>query len=278
MTAPTQASPRERPRASTLLALLTAVLLALAALPGSAVAASSGSEDGSLPRWRGGVDLYRPGVFTTQKTWHWCTAANVQIMRNIVHRKTNHRRAQQRRFFTYMRAHDRYAIPVRHGVDPVGWTAGLRRFVDPRYRLVSSGSFKKALRSAVRNLRRTNLPVGITVAHGNHAWVLTGFRATADPATTNDFKVRSVRVTGPLWGRQNSSFGYDMRPDTKLTRKQFKRFFTPWHYAPIRMAWEGRYVSVQPIPRPRPAEREPSPPSFESIRFAPLSWFRRLSD
>jgi hypothetical protein len=100
----------------------------------------------------------------------------------------------------------------------------------------------------VRNLRLTNLPVGITVAHGNHAWVLTGFTATADPAATSGFKVTSVRVTGPLWGRQSRSFGYDMRPNTKLTPHQLKRFFSAWHYAPVRMAWEGRWVSVQPTP------------------------------
>jgi hypothetical protein len=240
MVASTRAPRHERTLALTLAALLAMVGLAMAALPGSV--------DAALPRWRGGVDLYRPGVFTTQKTWRWCTAADVQIMRNIVHHKTNHAKAQQRRFFDYMRAHNRYAIPVRHGVDPAGWSAGLRRYVDPRYRLVTSGSFKKALRSAVRNLRLTNLPVGITVAHGNHAWVLTGFRATADPAVTDDFKVKSVRVTGPLWGIQSRSYGYDMRPNTKLTRKQLKRFFTPWHYPRTRMTWEGRWVSVQPRP------------------------------
>ena len=53
-------------------------------------------------------------------------------------------------------------------------------------------------------------------------------------------------MTGPLWGRQNRSFGYDMRPNTRLTTGQLKRFFTPWHYARIRMAWEGRWVSIQP--------------------------------
>ena len=236
----TGAPRRRRTLAPILATLLVAVALTVAALPGTAEAA--------LPRWSGGIDLYRPGVFSTQKTWYWCTAADVQIIRNIVHHKTKHSKAQQRRFFDYMRAHDRYPIPARDGVDPVGWTAGLRRYVDPRYRLVKSRSFKAALRSAVRNLRRTNLPVGITVAHGNHAWVLTGFSATADPATTNRFRVTSVRVTGPLWGLQSRRYGYDMRPDKKLTPKQLRRFFTPWHYARIRMAWEGRWVSVQPIP------------------------------
>src|SRR5688572_4886968 len=31
-------------------------------------------------RWRGGVNLYRPAIFSTQKTWRWCTAAGVQMM------------------------------------------------------------------------------------------------------------------------------------------------------------------------------------------------------
>ena len=99
-----------------------------------------------------------------------------------------------------MRARNRYDIPVTDGVDPAGWTAGLRHYVDGRYRLVASRSFDAALRSAVTNLRRTNLPVGITVAHGNHAWVLTGFTATADPAQTTKFTVTSVRVVGPALG------------------------------------------------------------------------------
>jgi hypothetical protein len=218
--------------------LATTMLVGSTTAPGANIAAASS--------WSGGMDLYRSGVFTTQKTWRWCTAADVQIIRNIVHHKTNHTRKAQKRYFDYMRAHNTYPIPVSDGVDPAGWTAGLRRFVDGRYALHADGSFKKALRSAVRNLRRTRLPIGVTVAHGNHAWVLTGFTATADPARTNDFKVTSVRVVGPLWGLQSTSYGYDMRPDTRLTRRQFKGFFTAWHYGPITMSWEGRWVSVQP--------------------------------
>jgi hypothetical protein len=93
----------------------------------------------------------------------------------------------------------------------------------------------------------TNLPVALTVSHGNHGWILTGFRASADPAATSSFTVTSVRVTGPLYGLQSKN-GYDMPPNTKLTTAQLKRFFTPWKYAPRAMIWDGRYVSIQPIP------------------------------
>jgi hypothetical protein len=147
-----------------------------------------------------------------------------------------------------MRNHNRYEVPAADGVDPGGWAAGLRHLVDARYHVVASGTFTSALRSAVTNLRRTQRPVGLLVARGGHAWVLTGFTATADPAVTSRFTVTSVRVTGPLWGLQNRTYGYDMAPNRKLTVAQLRDFFTPWHYAGIRMWWEGRYVSIQPIP------------------------------
>jgi len=225
--------------------LVLAASLATVLLGGTA--ASPEAAASALSRWTGGIDLYRSGVYTVQKTWLWCTAADVQIIRNIVDHQADHSKSSQQRYFDYMRAHDRYAIPISDGVDPAGWTAGLSHFVDGRYRLIASGSFDAALRSAVTNLRRSNLPVGITVMHGNHAWILAGFTATADPATTSHFTVTSVRVVGPLWGLQNRTYGYDMPPDTRLTPSQLKGFFTPWHYTSVPMIFENRWVSVQPV-------------------------------
>jgi len=218
--------------------------------------------DAAVPRWSGGVDLYRAGTFTTQRSWLWCTAADVQIVRNIVDHQADHSTSGQRRYFDWMRQHNRYDLPLSAGVDPAGWAAGLRHFVDDRYRLVASTTFNSALRSAVKRLRQTNLPVAITVSHGNHGWILTGFRATADPLVSASFRVTSVRVVGPLWGLQSRTYGYDMRPDKSLTVAQFRTFFTPWKYRPRPMIWDGRYVSIQPVPRtaatfsatsPRPA-------------------------
>jgi hypothetical protein len=230
-------------------ALVAIVAVGISSAGGAAAATGRYSEIASplgIPRWTGSIDLYRQGVFSTQLTWRWCTAAVLQIMRNIDRREADHSRASQQRYFSHMRAHDRYPIPLADGVDPAGWAAGLRKWVDPSYAVVARKSFAGALRAAVTSLRRTNLPVAITVARGAHGWVLTGFSATADPAVTDGFRVTSVRVVGPLWGLQSRSFGYDMRPNTRLTRAQLKRFFTPWHYARIPMVWEGRWVSILP--------------------------------
>ena len=225
---------------------LLVVVLALVAGPLSWLAAPAPAV--ALSAWTGGVNLYRAGVFSTQDTWRWCTAADVQEMRNIVLHQGDHSYANQQRFYTYMRAHNQYALPAKDGVDPAGWAAGLRHWVDARYRVVANTTFAAALRSAVTNLRKTNRPVGLLVAHGDHAWVLTGFTATADPAVTSRFSITSVRVTGPLWGLQNRTYGYDLRPNTTLTPSQLHDFMTRWHYAGIRMWFEGDFVTIQPVP------------------------------
>jgi hypothetical protein len=211
-------------------------------------AATPAPAEAALSTWRGGINLYQTGVFSTQRSWLWCTAAGVQIMRNIKYHRADHSRSNQSLYFEWMRDRNRYSLPRSAGVDPQGWTAGLQRFVDVRYRLVAADSFMGALRLAVTRMRKLNLPVALTVSHGNHGWVLHGFTATADPAKTSSYTITSVRVSGPLWGLQNSSFGYDMRPNTKLTVTQLKRFFTKWWYAPKRMIWDNKYVSIQPIP------------------------------
>jgi hypothetical protein len=230
-------NPRSRHVPRILATLVLALGLTLMAAPAPAQAA-----------WSGGVNLYRTGVFSTQKSFLWCTAANVQIMRNIVRRQSDHSSANQSHYFYWMRWHNRYAIPVSDGVDPQGWRDGLRNWVDSRYTISSGYGFDGILKAAVRSIRKTNRPVGLLVARGGHAWVLHGFTATADPAVTSNFRVTSVRVTGPLWGLQSRSYGYDMRPNTRLTPAQLKGFWTPWHYSGIRMVWEGRITAIMVPP------------------------------
>ena len=258
---------RPLPAVRPLLALAATLTIAITiAIPAGAPAVDARS------RWDGSIDLYRNGAFTTQRSWLWCTAASVQIVRNIVERDNDHSTTAQRRYFEWMRRHNRYDLPLSAGVDAAGWTAGLRHFVDDRYRLVASKTFDHALRLAVTRMRLTNLPVAITVDEGNHAWILTGFSATADPATDDTFKVTSVRVVGPLYGLQSRTYGYDMKPGTSLTVKQLRHFFTPWWYASKRMIWDHKYISIQPVPTKAAAAKatpKPSPSAITSPSMAP---------
>src|SRR5450759_490422 len=136
---------------------IAALFLAMSAhVPGAAAGASpqGGSET---------FDVYRPGVYSEQATWAWCTAASVQIIRNILFGGTDQRSAQQRQFFDYMRTSNRNPRVGQRGVDPQGFLAGLQHFVDPGYRLVASPTFDAAVRSAVTRLRLTGEPVVLIV-------------------------------------------------------------------------------------------------------------------
>lgn len=230
-----------------LAALMAPVLLA----PRPAVAASSTGASVSF-------DVYRPGVYTMQATWTWCTAASVQIMRNILLDQADRSAAHQQAFFSFMRTHNRYQAQAHRGVDPQGFGAGLRQFVDPRYTLASSATFEQAVRSAVTSLRLTGMPVALIVAAGRHAWVLTGFTATADPARTAQFRVLAVRVVGPLYGRQSVN-GYDMPPDTSLSYASFARFLLPYRFPFAATPWTGRYLAFEVVPSQLATVRRPLP-------------------
>ena len=82
-------------------------------------------------------------------------------------------------------------------------------------------------------------------------------------------------MTGPLWGLQSRKQGYDMRPNTKLTPAQLNDYFTPWHYAPIRMAWEGQWVSIQPVGIAPMPPAPPRPTRDESVETPTLLWWAR---
>jgi len=265
-----------RPARAALAALLLAAGAGLAAPPPSAadVGAPPNHREtaaAALAPWTGGINLYRDGVFTTQASWLYCTAADIQIIRNMIEGTEDHSSTAQTAYFDWMRTKNRYDLPLSAGIDPAGWTAGMRHFVDDRYRLVSSDSFGYSLQLAVTRMRLTGRPVALAVAHGNHGWILHGFTATADPALTSDFEVLTISVTGPLWGLQSKN-GYDMAPNTTLTIDELRTFFTRWHYDPLPMVWDGTFVSIQPLtddelaaatptPTPTPAPAPAAPPT-----------------
>jgi hypothetical protein len=142
-------------------------------------------------------------------------------------------------------------MPADEGVDLVGLKAGLRHFVDARFTLVASSTYDAAVRSAVTSLRRTGRPVAVVVDRGHHVWVLTGFTATADPGRTSDFRVVSVRIVGPLYGRQSRD-GYDPPPDTALSYGAFRRFLLPYHFKFATTPWDLRYITYSSGPAALP--------------------------
>lgn len=213
---------------------------------GAVIATATSGALHALASWTGREDIFLRGEFSTQLTWTWCVAASIQIMLNEIRIRHDHSWYGQDRYMRYARQHDRaYRHPIR-GSDPQGWAAALNHFNrGTGYRVRADTSMKAAIHAAARRLRLTGHPVGLLVSKGSHAWVMSGFRATADPALTNDFSVTAVYIEGPLFPKQQA-YGYDMAPDTRLSITRLRTFFRRYDDRHAGSAWDNQFVSIQP--------------------------------
>ena len=146
------------------------------------------------------------------------------------------------------RSLDRYtAGDGAKGSDPAGWAGALRvHGAGSGYHVVEKSTFMSAVRAAARALRRTGKPVGLLVGHGSHAWVMTGFRATADPGLTNAYSVTSVYILGPLYPRPKH-YGFDPPPHARITIDRLRsQFLTRYRDRLGPSPWNGSYVVILP--------------------------------
>ena len=110
----------------------------------------------------------------------------------------------------------------------------------------------------------TGRPAGIVVWRGTHAWVLTGFEATADPRATDDFRVITVRMADPLWPYWHVRKRAIYRPGTRLSMTTLKRNFTAYHDSRRDDRIEGKYVAIVPL-----ADGDPVPTGAWSPKKEP---------
>jgi hypothetical protein len=91
---------------------------------------------------------------------------------------------------------------------------------------------------------------------GRHAWVMSGFRATADPRRTQNFRVTAVNVLDPLYPATSSTWGRSPAPNALLSISQLGRQFverrtlggpTSLISSARARSLGGRFVIVMPV-------------------------------
>ena len=226
----------------TLRTLLVAAALTVVAVQGVDAATTSFSHT-----------IYRGTAFSTQATDYWCTAAVVQNIVNLATGRSSHSSTQQKAYYAYGRAHNRYAYRAR-GVDPQGLEAMLERYMPGSdWRQIRKKTLAGVLRSSARRMRATGLPAILFVSGGKHVWTMNGYRATADPASGRWFSVTHVRFSGPLYPRQKARLGwFDLTPNTERPASRLPAALFPYReylaFGDHRSTpWNGWYVAVVPM-------------------------------
>jgi hypothetical protein len=137
---------------------------------------------------------------------------------------------------------------VGDGAEPEGWARGLTRQGYGPYVVESRGSIAAAIKTAAKAIRLTNRPAGLLTWRGAHSWVMSGFKATADPAFTNDFEVTHVYVEDVWYPRVSSIWGASRPPDSLVRVSRLKEDFLPWRRPTGRYPEkDGKYVIVIPV-------------------------------
>jgi hypothetical protein len=206
--------PSRRPLAA--LALACALVVALA--PVSAHGAT-----------RFTLDVSDRGDFVAQTNFVQCVGASMQMMLNMIEPGRDRTAARQLQLQKLARAWSgsRPDGRQRQGASVRGWAAGLNILGAGPYRLVGLKTIQQAMRTAAEAIAATGRPVGLLVWRGRHAWVLSGFTATADPATSDDFRVTRAIVHDPLYPHGNAVWGRSPRPGESITVGELGRQFVP---------------------------------------------------
>jgi len=208
--------------------------------------ASSKPRSTAAPSGPFSMDLYRAGDYVGELTKVWCLPAAMQTSINIMNPGADTSRKTQASIFKLARS----LAPAPDGAaEPEGWAEGLTRLGYGNYEVTQQPSIKAAIHLAARQVRLTNRPAGLLVWRGAHSWVMSGFTATADPATTNSFVVLAVRIEDVWYPRFSTIWGYSRPPDALVPVGALPADYLPWKRPTGRYPGkDGKFVLVVPIP------------------------------
>jgi hypothetical protein len=195
-------------------------------------------------------NLYRSGDFVRQTNLVQCVGASIQMMINLVEAQNDRTGATQLRLQTRARLHSDLIAPRpggRKGASVWGWAATLNEEGYGQYVVAGFPTIDEALHAAASAIRFTGRPVGLLVWRGRHAWVMSGYRATADPHATQNFRVTSVNVMDPLYPASSSTWGRSPEPGARLTVAESGRDFVERRQRSGQNRLGGPFVIVMPV-------------------------------
>jgi hypothetical protein len=231
-----------RPRLR-LVALVAAAVFGL-----SAVAVGPAAAAGAVR-----IDVSTPTDYVAQSNFVQCVGASMQMMLNMIEPADDRTAKEQLRLQEIARYYSgsRPDGRQRQGASVRGWSAGLNLEGAGPYRLVGTSTLDEAMAIAARAIAETGKPVGLLVWRGRHAWVMSGFVATADPAVTTDFAVTHAVVLDPLYPHGSKTWGPSPRPREAITTTALGRQFVPRGTSQRSNSWmssyAGQYVMVVPM-------------------------------
>jgi hypothetical protein len=185
-------------------------------------------------------------VFVSQVQSTWCVPATVQMIL-LIHGRASTSSSFQAQVADRVDEWSTWADSHDGGWGPTALATALRAYGVTGYGVVTYATRAGALRGAAVALSKTRAPVVLLVWRGAHVWLMTGYRANADPLLFSDATISGVYSMDPWYPRVSSIWGASSPPGTLESSAELNRNFLPWQRPegayPSR---DGRYIVVVP--------------------------------
>jgi hypothetical protein len=180
----------------------------------------------------------------------WCAPAGVTMVLAIMG-KGAPTDARQREIASRVREWESYSDSHNGEWGPSAMALALKAYGVPGYKVRIYQTRADALRGAAKAIVTTRSPAILLAWRGAHTWVMTGYRANADPAVFDDAKVSGTYILDPWFPWNSSIWGQSDPPGTFQDAQNMVDNFLVWQRPegtyPRR---DGNFIVVEPtIPR-----------------------------
>jgi hypothetical protein len=185
-------------------------------------------------------------VFASEVDKDWCAPAGVQMALAVLGLvdTSDHTQAE---INSKVRRWESYSDSHNGQWGPAAMVLALKAYGAPGYEVRAYNSRQGALRGAAKAIKTTGSPALLMAWRGAHTWVMTGYRADADPAIFKDAHIDGTYILDPWYPRVSSIWGPSDPPGTFQDESEMIRNFLKWkrpegNYA----ARDGKYIVVVP--------------------------------
>jgi hypothetical protein len=180
------------------------------------------------------IDTDPDAVFASQLTKDWCAPAGMQMVLAI-HGLADTSEAFQRRLAGRVKEWESRQDSHNGSWGPNAMAEALAAYGARGYQLQGYKTRAAALRGAATALSETGSPVILIAWRGAHTWVMTGYRADADPLIFPDATVSGTYILDPWYPRVSTIWGRSDGPGVFQDAAEMVRNYLPWKRP------EGRY-------------------------------------
>jgi hypothetical protein len=201
-----------------------------------------------IPRVGVDVNIVRnpKAVFAHELRDTWCAPAGVTITLAILgHGDPTD--AREREIASRIREWDSYSDSHNGDWGPAAMALALDAYGAKGYQIRAYDTRADALRDSAKAIAMTNSPVILLAWRGAHTWVMSGYRADADPTVFDDAKISGAYILDPWYPWNSSIWGQSDPPGTFQNASEMVRNFLPWKRPEGRYAdRDGKFIVVIP--------------------------------